>query len=37
MTSGEKLRIGVIGRGFGSRVVAAVFEATDGAMVFFQP
>ena len=33
MSGGQPVRIGVIGRGFGARVVAPVFEETDGCKV----
>ena len=33
MSRGQPVRIGVIGRGFGARVVAPVFEETDGCKV----
>jgi predicted dehydrogenase len=33
MTSGQRVRVGVIGRGFGARVVAPVYQETDGCEV----
>lgn len=33
MTGGQKVRVGVIGRGFGARVVAPVYRETDGCEV----